>query len=95
MSIGSFLSVDSDKSEMHAAQVERTIEVFHETPLYPKDEVTTLSANVNLHMAFIEAQSLIGQLGRAMDEEVANIRSIGVTFEQYDTMLGDLEDAFF
>lgn len=95
MITGNFISVDSDKSEMHAVQVERTTDALNRVSLYPKDDVTTLPANTNLHIAFSDAQLLIDQLGRAMDEEAKNIRSIGVTFEQYDAMLGDLADVTF
>ena len=90
MSDTGYISVDIEQSEYDAAQIESAAAFFKLDSLSPRDDNTTIVANDNLHCRFEEAQDLIVLLGQAMDKEVGNIRSVGMTFEEYDNMLADL-----
>lgn len=91
MSDVNYINADIDRSEGDAAQIENAAGYLQADSLNPNDDRTTLYANENLHEAFTLSQSLIMALGEAMDKEAQNIHSVGVTFEQYDQMLADLQ----
>lgn len=84
------IDVNLVQSESDATQIESVALYLQENSLNPVDEATTLEANANLHAAFDLSQSVVANLGEAMDKEVLNIRSVGNAFEQYDQMLADL-----
>ena len=58
--------------------------------LSPLDTQTTISANAASQNAYIHSQYLVRMLGKNLENEVANIRSIGATFAEYDTMMAQL-----
>ena len=85
-----YISVNIEKSENDATQIESAAAYFKADSINPMDQKTTLNANTNLHLVFADSQALIVSLGEAMDKEVKNIRSLGSAFEEYDHMLAGL-----
>jgi type VII secretion effector (TIGR04197 family) len=51
------------------------------------DQKSTISAIANAKAAFDDAQSCGLKFGETLDKDAANIKSIGVTFDEYDKML--------
>lgn len=82
--------IDFETAEEDIQKIENATTYFQADTLCPSGSTMTLQADANLHAAFEASQSLIAALGEAMDKETANIRSIGVEFQQYDQMLADL-----
>lgn len=58
--------------------------------LSPLDTQTKLTANGASQNAYIHSQYLVRMLGNNLEKEVANIRSIGAAFAEYDTMMAQL-----
>lgn len=83
-----------------AANIAGAAKYFAETPLTSCDTKTTICANGRGKLAYGNAQSVIALFGTCMEQEAANIRSLGVEFEEYDKLLAMLwekeqDDAFF
>ncbi len=79
--------IDGKEIEKNAFQIHNAVDVLREDSLNPYDSESTLTVNHKLHQVFEESQKLIVLLGEVLDSEVENIRSLGVTFEQFDSML--------
>lgn len=58
--------------------------------LSPLDTLSTISANATSQNSYIHSQYLIRMLGRNLENEVTNIRSIGASFAEYDSMMAQL-----
>lgn len=84
------IRADLAQSDDDAGKMEKASAFLQREALTPKDETTTLCANQSLHFAYDMSQGVLEQLGGAVDKEASNIRSTGVTFEQYDKMLAEL-----
>ena len=63
---------------------------FQEVALIPADGKTTLTANKNGQEVFEQSQQIIASFGKTMEQDVANIRSIGASFQEYDSMMSQL-----
>lgn len=87
--MGNSIKINYEAVETDASQIEEVASFFQESSLNPDDCFTTLAANENVHLIFVEAQNLYVSLGEAIDREAVNIRSIGNEFEEYDAMIAD------
>ncbi len=71
----------------------RKIETKHQAgyvPVVPQDSKTTLSANSRSKETYGYAQQGIELLGQTLDFDVQNIRSLNLSFSQFDEMMGKL-----
>ncbi len=93
MSSTTGIRADLPQSDNDAGQVEKAAAFLQREALTPVDEATTLFANKSLHHAYDRSQEVLESLAAAVDREAGNIRSTGVTFEQYDRMLSELGGA--
>jgi len=84
------LRVDRVIVEADAARISTAAGYFSGGSLSPVDGKSTITAKGNSIAAFNRGQTGIAALGTALDADVANIRSLGVKFEEFDTMMGEL-----
>lgn len=84
------LKVDRAVVERDAAQISGAAGHFGGADLSPEDSKTTLSANPNSKGAFRHGQSGLATLGAVLNADVGNIRSLGVSFEEFDIMMGKI-----
>lgn len=84
------IKVDREIVEGDASQIAAAAGYFCAKALSPTDGKSTISAKGKSIAAFNRGQSGIGFLGRALDTDVANIRSLGVKFEEFDSLMGEL-----
>lgn len=73
-----------------ATQIETAKSYFRHVPLVPQDSKTTISANSKSKEAYGYAQQGIELLGQTLDGDVHNIRSLNLSFSQFDEMMGKL-----
>lgn len=78
-------SVENDATILSGAAA-----YFKEVALIPSDGETTLTANGNGQSNFGKSQKLIASFGAAIEKEVGNVRQLGATFEEYDSMMSQL-----
>lgn len=84
------LRVDRAVVERDAAQISGAAGYFGGAGLPSTDSRTTLSANPKSQGAFARGQSGLATLGGVLDADVGNIRSLGVSFEEFDIMMGEI-----
>lgn len=82
--------INDEAVENDASGIAGTASYFMVDMLVPKDSRTTLTANTSGQQAYHNSQQVISVLGQNLEREVLNIRSIGASFTQYDTMMADL-----
>ena len=75
-----------------ATQIETAKSYFRHVPLVPQDSKTTISANSKSKEAYGYAQQGIELLGQTLDGDVHNIRSLNLSFSQFDTITGTLDE---
>ena len=68
-----------------ATQIETAKSYFRHVPLVPQDSKTTISANSKSKEAYGYAQQGIELLGQTLDGDVHNIRSLNLSFSQFDS----------
>lgn len=81
------IKTDVERSDYDATQIENTAFNLEAKDLNDKDEESTIATNLIFHSVFESSQALIASLGEAMEKEVLNIQSIGMSFEQCDHAL--------
>lgn len=81
------VNVNGESAEGFATEINGAARYFQENPLLPCDEKSTISANGRGKTAYYEAQMAVSLFGTCLEQEAANIRSLGASFEQYDEML--------
>jgi type VII secretion effector (TIGR04197 family) len=54
------------------------------------DNESTITANTGGKNAFQSSQATASGLGNALDKEAENIRSLGVSFEEFDQMMSTI-----
>ena len=74
----------------NSESISNSAQYLKEENLSPKDNSTTLTANGKGQEAYDKSQKLLVALGQALDQEAVNIRSLGVTFQEYDEMMTKL-----
>lgn len=84
------LRVDRAVVERDAAQIAGAAGYFTRGTLGAEDGESTITANSKIKTAFEKDQTGIAGLGTALDLEVNNIRSLGVRFEEFDMLMGNL-----
>ena len=89
------LNIDKEKVEENASTIASAAGYFTPAVLTPFDSRTTITANEKSQTAFSKAQSGIGAFGTALDKDVANIRSLNVSFQEFDEMMGELSASGF
>lgn len=82
--------INDEAVENDASGISGTASYFMADVLVPQDSRTTLTANIAGQQAYSNSQQVISVLGQNLEREVSNIRSIGASFTQYDTMVADL-----
>ena len=80
-------AIESDSNEITEVSSLLILEA-----LSPLDTQSTIVANTASQNAYIHSQYLIRMLGNNLEKEVTNIRGIGATFKEYDTMTAQLLD---
>ncbi len=84
------ICVIQENVQCDASQIKGAAKCFEKKVLSYTDDRTTISANQNGKSVYDESQSVVSLLGVNLANEVDNIRSLGLAFEQYDDMLADL-----
>jgi len=84
------LKVNAAQVESDAAGISTAAQYFTAVPLVPADSESTITANGKGQAAFNNAQSGIASYGSALDKDAANIRSLNVSFKEFDEMMGQL-----
>lgn len=74
----------------NSESISKTAQYLKEETLSQKDNSTTLTANGKGQEVYDKSQKLLVALGQALDQEAVNIRSLGVTFQEYDEMMTKL-----
>jgi type VII secretion effector (TIGR04197 family) len=82
--------INEDAVENDASCISGAASYFMNDKLVPSDSRTTLTANTAGQQAYANSQQVIEILGENLEREVTNIRSIGATFKEYDTMMAEL-----
>lgn len=82
--------INDEAVENDAAGISGAASYFMIDALVPSDSRTTLNANAAGQQAYADSQQVIATLGANLEREVKNIRSIGASFTQYDTMMAEL-----
>ena len=60
------------------------IQYIEEVALVPNDSNSTIIANLKGKETYAKSQQVIGNLKSAVRQEAVNIRSLGITFQEYD-----------
>ncbi len=84
------LKVDRAIVETDAAQIASASSYFSGTTLGSIDGKSTIDANGKSKGVFYSGQSNIIALGKAVDTDVINIRSLGLKFDEFDELMGEL-----
>jgi len=84
------LNVNEVQVEDDAAGIAGAAQYFQAVPLSSVDNNSTITANGRGQEAYGKAQSNIAAYGSALDQDVANIRSLNVSFKEFDNMMGQL-----
>lgn len=84
------ISVDKEQVEHDAEAIAKASQYFTQVDLMPLDMRSTITANENSKTAYQRAQDGIAAMAVALDQDVENIRSLNVAFEQFDQMMGEL-----
>lgn len=84
------INVNHEYVDEIANQIETAKSYFRYVPLVPQDSKTTLSANSRSKETYGYAQQGIELLGQTLEFDVQNIRSLNLSFSQFDEMMGKL-----
>ena len=84
------LNVNEVQVESDAAGISAATQYFQAVPLSSIDNNSTITANSKGQEAYEKAQSNIAAYGSTLDQDVANIRSLNVSFQEFDNMMGQL-----
>ena len=84
------IKVNQEAVECNADAISGATQYFEVVALTPSDNRTTITANAKGQAAYAKSQEIKKSFGDAMKREASNIRSLGVTFQQYDEMLSEL-----
>lgn len=83
------LAMDQGAVEAEASTISNAKQCLQASALSSTDGESTISANENGKNAFEKAQSGLEALGGAVDQEVSNIHSLGLAFEEFDNMIAE------
>lgn len=81
------IKVNQAAVEANATAISGTNQYFTGTALTPMDNRSTISANAKGQEAYAKSQAILESFGTAMEQEIANIRSLGITFQENDKMM--------
>lgn len=81
------IKVSQAAVEANVTAISGTNQYFMGVALAPTDNQTTISANAKGQEAYAKSQAILESFGDAMEQEIANIRSIGITFRENDKMV--------
>lgn len=84
------IKVNHEHVDEAANQIETAKSYFRYVPLVPQDSKTTIPANSESKEAYEYAQQGIELLGQTLDGDVQNIRSLNLSFLQFEEMMGKL-----
>lgn len=88
--MGDIIQINPEMVEEDAQTIADLSLYFEENPLESVDTKTTISANKNGKDTYEASQTLIAALGEAMDQEVINIRKLGLAFKEIDETYASL-----
>ncbi|MDL2296309.1 TIGR04197 family type VII secretion effector [Lachnospiraceae bacterium OttesenSCG-928-E19] len=72
-----------------ATKISSAKQFLQTSSLSPIDDETTIEANKRGQETFSKAQDEMETLGGAIDQEVVNIRSLGLAFLEFDNMMAE------
>lgn len=84
------IKVNQMAVEANVEAISGVNQYLEETALTLADNRTTVTVNSKAQEAYAKSQKVKKCLGNMMQQEVSNIRSLGVMFRQYDNMLSEL-----
>ena len=84
------VKVDKNDVENHIGEFHEVANFLKERYMNPCDTKSTIIANTNAQFAFNTSQTILHSLGVGIDNEAEVIKSVGVTFEEYDEMVASL-----
>ena len=84
------IHIHQGKVNEGARQIGSAAAYLANAPLSSQDTRTTLPANAKSKAAYGRLQERIADLGRNLDQEAGNIRSLNAAFTEFDRMIGQL-----
>ncbi len=94
-SVSKEIRVNQAAIEANVEAISGAASYFDEAALTPVDSKSTVTANTRGQEAYAKFQKVKNKFGNAIKQEVNNIRSLGVTFQEYDEMLSELWEKGF
>lgn len=88
--MGDSINVNSAAASSDASQISNAAGYFTGQSLAVQDNISTITANDNCKQSFQRSQGVAVSLGKALDADAANIRNLGLAFEEFDQMMGSL-----
>lgn len=89
------IKVNHGAVETNVEAISGAIQYFEQVALNPSDGKSTITANAKGQEAYGKSPKVKKIFGDAIQKEASNIRSLGVTFQQYDEMLSELWEKGF
>lgn len=89
-SVSKEIRVNQAAIEANVEAISGAASYFNDAALTPVDSKSTVTANARGQEAYAKFQKMKNKFGNAIKQEANNIRSLGVTFQEYDEMLSEL-----
>ena len=86
------INISMDTIDADAAEISNASDYFIPKALEQRDFESTITANSNETSCAYQSQQLLALFGTTLDQDAQNIRSLGLSFIQYDEMLANLRD---
>ncbi len=82
--------IREENIEEHVSGIKGASALFAGKPLEPCDTRSTIHANQKGQEAYGSARGMTARFGKSLEQEAADIKSLGLTFAEYDKMLAGL-----
>lgn len=89
------IKVNHAAVEAGVTAISGAVHYLESVTLNPSDTRTTITANAKGQQAYAKSQQVLQCMQNAMEQEAQNIKSLGVTFQQYDEQLKEIWNTSF
>ena len=86
------IRVNQAAVEANVTAISGTNQYFRGIALAPTDNRTTIAANAKGQAAYAKSQAILESFGDAMEQEIANIRSLGIAFQEKDKLVWEIQE---
>ncbi|WP_075721380.1 TIGR04197 family type VII secretion effector [Roseburia sp. 499] len=86
------IKVSQAAVEANVTAISGTNQYFTGVALTPTDNRTTIVANTKGQAAYAKSQAILESFGDAMEQEIANIRSLGIAFQEKDKLVWEIQE---